>query len=368
MTVDNQDVWVGDVFKTKDEAVTMYFLVEGFFTLRDQQYCRGYYAEPGNGRHFQLAFWKAPAYFRVTDLATKFPEPVCIEQCLSRTDAEYEPLTDFHSHLLTTRHFMKHPVLNRTGEFYKVKIVPLILFADDTSGNMSKQYNKYDSWLMRCAALPYTERMKRENSLFIATVPGSHGIDSVSLVPKLVEDLKKLEDGVIMYSAEHKEDVLVYAPLLLIEADNPCHSDLCCLKGLKTLYCCRSCYFHNKVTPRNSPNDPPSAEALNAQYRKRTRADYVAASSDPNRRCRIAFGPVNADGLPLYKTASELGFKKTGAEDLLKLEAFDPSQDTPVEVLHTVMLGIVKYMVQDLYRNRLKNNPDKLQQMHNALR
>ncbi|KAI8138646.1 hypothetical protein BJV82DRAFT_696885 [Fennellomyces sp. T-0311] len=47
----------------------------------------------------------------------------------------------------------------------------------------------------------------------------------------------------------------------------------------------------------------------------------------------------------VYKTAPELGFKKTGAEDLLKLEAFNPSQDTPVEVLHTVMLGIIKYML-----------------------
>ncbi|SAL99875.1 hypothetical protein [Absidia glauca] len=38
-----------------------------------------------------------------------------------------------------------------------VKIVPLMLFTDDTSGNISKQYNNVDSWSMVCGALPLEE-------------------------------------------------------------------------------------------------------------------------------------------------------------------------------------------------------------------
>ncbi|KAI8329407.1 hypothetical protein BC941DRAFT_324262, partial [Chlamydoabsidia padenii] len=211
---------------------------------------------------------------------------------------------------------------------------PVILFTDDTSGNISKQYNMFDSWSMVCAALLFKKRNQRENTFFLGAVAGSNGLSAMDMVPELVDDLKALEQGVVMYSAEHGEDVLVVAPVLFITADNPRHSELVGLLGLTTTFPCRFCYYRKIVGKK--PGD--YVELLNKLYPRRTRDHYCLAATALDRKTPIS----GVLGTPLM--AKDFSYKNKGADDLLQLQPFDPSNNTPVEILHTVLLGVAKYL------------------------
>ncbi|OBZ81086.1 hypothetical protein A0J61_10865 [Choanephora cucurbitarum] len=107
--------------------------------------------------------------------------------------------------LFTTQHHLKKQVEDSSRKYYKAKISPIILFTDDTSGNSSKQFNAYESWSIRCASMSFKDRSAIENFHFLGA----------------------LERGVKMWSADDNEYVIVMAPLMWVEADSPCHSELC---------------------------------------------------------------------------------------------------------------------------------------------
>ena len=61
-----------------------------------------------------------------------------------------------------------HPAKDRAAG-RPVVMLPLVLYSDDTSGNKSKQWNKFDSWCLKLAGLPNDDNQKLENIHFICT-------------------------------------------------------------------------------------------------------------------------------------------------------------------------------------------------------
>ncbi len=52
---------------------------------------------------------------------------------------------------------------------HRVLAFPIWLYCDDTSGNMSKKWNKHNSWLFSAAGLPRAMGQHESNIHFLAT-------------------------------------------------------------------------------------------------------------------------------------------------------------------------------------------------------
>ncbi|KAI7890774.1 uncharacterized protein EV154DRAFT_481904 [Mucor mucedo] len=249
---------------------------------------------------------------------------VCGSKCFS-LDGDGQGLDYLHESLVLSKSPLKRNKCDSNGnvvqnQYYKVKVTPITLFSDDYSGNMSKQHNPYESWSMSFAGLPFEDRWKWENTCFIWTVPKTDGINALSIIPFIVDDLKILEKGVLMYSAEENEMVLVTAPLMFIMANNPAHSDICGILGMTKVFPCRKCYFRN-IKKRKNEIYAVTPEQLLAKYNVRTKGDYVLAL-DPN--------AVITNAVEFLFAAKLVSYRNLGGSDrLLQLASYYPAEDTP---------------------------------------
>ena len=106
-----------------------------------------------------------------------------------------------------------------------VVMVPLILFTDDTSGNRSKKWNKFDSWYLLLAGLGRHANAKPSNIHFVTT---SNKVSPLDQCVPIVEELLLLEsEGIEVYDAFNNCQALVVAPLLCVICDNPRAQELC---------------------------------------------------------------------------------------------------------------------------------------------
>ncbi|KAI7871419.1 uncharacterized protein EV154DRAFT_529593, partial [Mucor mucedo] len=122
-----------------------------------------------------------------------------------------------------------------------VRVLPITLFSDDTSGNRSKKWNCFESWIMNIAAFPLDESNKYENHFFFCT--NNYEVTAMEMVKPLTDDLLKLEKGLVMYDAERQEDVFVIAPVLFFRGDNVRQAELALNKGSRANHPCRFCYW-----------------------------------------------------------------------------------------------------------------------------
>ena len=125
-----------------------------------------------------------------------------------------------------------------------VVLAPLLLYTDDTSGNRSKNYNKFDCWCFHLAGLPHQENAKLHNIHFITC---SNQVPVLQMAEPIVEDLIKLESGVDAYDSHLQTDVLVVAPVLAAMGDNPRHSEILNHLGTRANKYCRVCLVRNNI-------------------------------------------------------------------------------------------------------------------------
>lgn len=121
----------------------------------------------------------------------------------------------------------------------QIVMLPLILFTDDTSGNKSKQWNKFDSWCLKIAGLPTKENAKLFN---IHLITCSNKCSVLDMSEPVVDELLKLEsNGIFAYDALLDEEVLVVAPVICVLSDNPRYSEIMSHSGTSANMHCRMC-------------------------------------------------------------------------------------------------------------------------------
>jgi hypothetical protein len=119
--------------------------------------------------------------------------------------------------------------------------LPIILFADDTAGNISKKFNKLESWFFQVASLPFRFNQLEENIHFILTSNNTTAAESGYCIAR---SMRKLRDGIIVKDASG-EDVILTSEILFLAADGPAHSDLLSSNTLQSKFPCRMCFVQS---------------------------------------------------------------------------------------------------------------------------
>jgi hypothetical protein len=218
-------------------------------------------------------------------------------------------------------------------EYYPLRIAPIIIFTDDMDGGSHKNIS-YETITIQFPGSRLGDVYNQNNIFFVAGVQNSKGLSAVDLIPQLVEDLKLLEKGIKVYSIEEKSFIYVISPLLWINADNPAHNSLCGLKGASSNYPCRKCFIDLFTSHLSNENDLKLKDIChyNSPSTPRGKSYYLKVNMCFNLPYRYY----------LSKYYESKGFKYSKGSSLLQLESFDPQYDTPIEILHTLCLGIIK--------------------------
>ncbi|CAH7674737.1 hypothetical protein PPACK8108_LOCUS9669 [Phakopsora pachyrhizi] len=226
-----------------------------------------------------------------------------------------------------------------------IRHVPLNFYADDTSGNLSKQWNKHISIFMSLAGLPPHFSNLEFNTLFVGT---SNIASALELFTPVNEELNKLSTtGFSAFDFSIQEDVLVLPVVLLFMADSP---------------------MHDEITSTMSPNislQPCRISVYVEKFLGRNLNGFLVSTKD-NVYYTWEMIQRGAPKTQIQKSITELGVKDVLNQAVIKIlkenqdtklifkinkfqeekiqELFNPffEKDTPVEVLHVVLLGVLK--------------------------
>ncbi|KZV84575.1 hypothetical protein EXIGLDRAFT_842094 [Exidia glandulosa HHB12029] len=299
----------------------------------------------------------------------------------------------------------------------EVLAFPIWLYCDDTSGNLSKKWNKHNSFLFTPVGLPRSLGHEEFNVHFLAT---SNTAPVTEMLDGIVDQVNQCGDhGVWAYNAATGRVVLLLPFVLALLGDNPMQSELSCHIGMKGKYFCRVCWVKGVDRQQEADAEDDDGHSTDGSEASATgengrRKKFVESAQEVLARIKRFVKPgsarTRAETEEVVNTLEALAKSKDGTQTEIKalktskgikdtslqvfidrlasamkgkrnaasrekaldeavknlpeadlrsaifqLKGLDPHCDTPVEVLHVILLGIVKYFWRDAVKNQCKS-------------
>ncbi|KAG2142878.1 uncharacterized protein EDB93DRAFT_1088580 [Suillus bovinus] len=264
-----------------------------------------------------------------------------------------------------------------------VYAVPLIIFMDDVSGNVSKQWNKHHTIYMSNANLP---RKMLEKEFFVRFVTSSPHAAPMELMRAMKESIcVAAEFGIVAWDCKDNQEVMLIPYAFFVAGDNPMQAKECSHAGLNCNYYCRTCevggtkeYKESKAGYNSIFNvcNIRTLEETSNIIRQQFETAILSGASEKVKNSMLSTGIHDTASASILNTLLELGKKlrkciagslaspenevrivlekefeqllqgerlDDAINPLLGMHAFNVHMDTPTEILHTVLLSIVKY-------------------------
>ncbi|QRV78666.1 glutamate receptor 3,4 [Ceratobasidium sp. AG-Ba] len=291
---------------------------------------------------------------------------------------DYPHMLEFDAASSEYQKFMPHPLRGKAAG-RPVYSIPLVIFQDDVSANRTKQWNKHHVVYSSNAALPRKEMNRASNVRFVGSSPHAKPLEMMRCVMQMCEET--FTDPVAVWDVATNTEVLVRLYCLCISADNQMHVEHCSSTGMQSTYFCRICMsggpqafratlegfsqlfkpgeardLHNTIKELESQWEMVlNAEAtshLETSQRKSGVKDPIAQPLLESLLARRNSMVESNTRVPAQVQEQIAGVLKAEFEahqptlrmnPLLQMKDFDVHKDTPIEILHTVLLGAVKY-------------------------
>ncbi|KAL1722272.1 hypothetical protein EV715DRAFT_193061, partial [Schizophyllum commune] len=258
------------------------------------------------------------------------------------------------------------------------------MYCDDTSGNRSKKWNEHNSYLMVAAGLDGEHAHRESNVHFICT---SNAAPPLEMLDGIMEDIEESQaKGVWVWDCIFKEMVLVIIVIHALLGDNPMQSEFSCHGGLRSKFFCRVCMAKGKDAAEanadvgedqqrpvmiervtrfmtvNEPRDPrQTRDVLEIMLQNTATVQPLQANKDLQ-----ASTGIKDRFLAFFLERTEKARKKLTGEaafaatlralnriprnpfsPVWRIKGLNPHAHTPVEILHVVLLGFIKYHWRD---------------------
>ncbi|KAJ6513958.1 hypothetical protein DFH09DRAFT_941309, partial [Mycena vulgaris] len=217
--------------------------------------------------------------------------------------------------------------------------IPFALFIDDVSGNKSKQWSKKNSCYMSNGALPRTKLDNEFHVCFVVLSPFASSLEIMHSVRGSTE-----------YDCEAKEEVLLRPYGLPFAGDNPIQVELGSSTGLNTNFFCQTCQAGGTREWKQSNKGFPEPNIATILTETVCLSGVKDVFLQPIIDILVKMGQDLQKANPEDEGITNPLFDMAGGSMtflprhwLNSFTGIDMHKDTPTEILHTILLGVVKY-------------------------